>query len=379
MIDFDNILTGEEADDLFGTSEESQEQDGDVLFAPLEELEENKTTENLESGEDASLESVGDDEDNNGESAQSTTQGVNPSPRFYASIAKALADEGVFSDFNITDDDLKVVKTAEDFVNLAKKWSQSIREADDQRILQATQAGVEPERIRQYEQTLRQLENVKDETLKGENQEASQWRKQIIYQDYINRGFTQERALKATERSFAAGTDIEDAIDSLTSVKEYFSEAYNKEISESKKGQEAIALKVKQESEQLKKDLLDSSEPINGMKVDKAVRQQAYDALVKPIAKDSKGNSITAIQKFEQENPLQFRKALGVLYALTNGFKDVSKVVDHQAKIKARKGMSELEKTLLSSGSKIMDGSFQLAGAGGYNDFNVNEGFLLGE
>lgn len=378
LIDYNNILTGDEADFLFTEPGSLHADDGDGdLFSLIEEKkEENNSTEDVEL-EDSTPEIVGDDsnKNQNGDGAQNQTQ--NPSPRFYASIAKALADEGVFSDFDISEDDINNLKTAQDFVELHRKWSESIRSADDKRILEATQAGVELNRIKQYEQTLRQLDGFTEDIIKAENDQSNAVRKQIIYQDYINRGFNQERALKATERSFTAGTDIEDAMESLASVKEYFASAYNDEIKESKTQQEQRLNQIKKESEQLKKDLLESEEPIKGIKVDKVMRQKAFDALTKPVTKDDAGNNLTAIQKFEKENPLQFRKALGVLYAITDGFKDVNKVIKHQAKAEARKGMTELEKTLLNSGSRITDGSFQLAGAGGYEEFNMNEGLIL--
>ncbi len=380
MIDYNNILTGDEADFLFGEVEKIEDSGEDTLFAPLDDdKKEQKDTDGLDLDNKEDLESVGDAKEVNqsGENADVSVQ--NPSPRFYASIAKALADEGVFSDFDISEDEISNVKTADDFIELHKKWSQAIRDEDDRRILEATQAGVEPDKIRQYEQTIRTLDQqFTEEALKQEGAQGDNLRRQIIYQDYINRGFGQERAQKAMERSFTAGTDLEDALDSIASVKEYFTSAYQEEIKSSKAVVESRANQIKKESEQLKKELLDSAEPITGFKVDKAVRQKAFDALVKPIGKDETGKPLTAIQKFEKENPVQFRKALGVLYALTDGFKDVSKVVKQQAKAEARKGMSELERALMGSGSaSTLGGSLQLAGSGGFDDFNMKEGLIL--
>jgi hypothetical protein len=382
MIDYNNILAGDEADFLFDDQQEEAGTEEDTLFASLEEesiktvpKQDKTTTESEEVEEDESSESVGDEEDTEDQSGENANV-ANPSPRFYASIAKALADEGVFSDFDFSEEDIKNVKTAEDFVNLGKKWSQAIRDADDQRILEATKSGVEPNRIRQYEQTLRQLDAIESTNLKQEGQEGDQIRKQIIYQDYINRGFSQERALKAAERSFTAGTDMDDAVESLASVKEYFQNAYKEEIAESQAKQNEHLTKIKKESDQLKKEMLESTELINGIKVDKATRQKAYDALIKPVAKLPDGTQVTAIQKFEQDNPVQFRKALGVLYVVTDGFKNISNIVKQQAKAEARKGMNELERTLRSSGSTRLDGSFQLAG-GTYDDPESTEGFIL--
>ncbi len=377
MIDYQNILSEEDVETLFTDTQELEfKDDDDNLFALPSDNKEDNNTEDTETIKVDEPESVGDElENQSGEDAQSAKQ--NPSPRFYSSITKALVDEGVFSDFDISEEDINNVKTAKDFIDLGRKWSEAIRSEDDKRILQATQAGVEQSKIRQYEQTIRTLnQQFSEDVLKKEDPQSEALRKQIIYQDYINRNFSQERAQKAMERSFAAGTDVEDAIDSLVSVKEYFTQAYESEIAEAKAQQAELEKQIKRESDQLKKDLLESTEPIKGISVDKPVRQKAYDVLVKPVAKDESGNSLTEIQKFEKENPVQFRKALGVLYVLTDGFKDVGKIIKQQAKAEVKKGMSELERTLMNSGVKA-DGSLQLAGIDGYDEGGSLSGWTL--
>jgi hypothetical protein len=41
------------------------------------------------------------------------------------------------------------------------------------------------------------------------------FRKSLIFQDLINRGYSQQKAEKEVQKSINAGTDIDDAIDAL--------------------------------------------------------------------------------------------------------------------------------------------------------------------
>jgi hypothetical protein len=50
----------------------------------------------------------------------------------------------------------------------------------------------------------------------------------------LNRGYSQERAIKLTEKFFASGEDIDEAKSALESNKEYFSDKYQKLIDDGK-------------------------------------------------------------------------------------------------------------------------------------------------
>ena len=58
--------------------------------------------------------------------------------------------------------------------------------------------------------------------LSDESEKGEKLRKDLIYQDFLNRGYSKERATKEVQKSLNAGTDIEDARESLKSNKEFF-------------------------------------------------------------------------------------------------------------------------------------------------------------
>ena len=95
------------------------------------------------------------------------------------------------------------------------------RTATEQRKTFLNEWNKQPD-IRKYENTLSYLNEVSEDKLKEETTEGEELRKRLIYQDYINRGFSQERATKEVKRSIDSGNDIEDAKEALNSNKEYF-------------------------------------------------------------------------------------------------------------------------------------------------------------
>ena len=90
--------------------------------------------------------------------------------------------------------------------------------------------------------------------------------------------------------------------------------------------------------------------------VDKATRTKIYDFITKPVHKDSNGNYMTALQKYQSENTIEAMKNFAICYTLTNGFKDWSKLGSKQAKREVKKGLANLEK-VINSTSRNNDGS----------------------
>ena len=363
-LSLDNILTDEDISSLFG--------DDNIEETTSDETDDNKTKEDNETTEVnveelfTEPESVGRENNNNEE--QEDTNDPNDdgaSPNFFSSIAAALVDEGVFPDLD--EDEISQIKGPEDFRDLIDRQIKSGIDEANQRVLDALNAGVEPTAIQNYERVLSYLNSIDDASLEDESEKGENLRKNIIYQDYINRGFSKERATKEVEKSFRAGTDIEDAKESLTGNKDFYKGQYDDLIKEGKEAEAKEAKKQKEQAEELKKSILTEKKVFGDIEIDKNTRQRVYDNVAKPIYKDpDSGEYLTAVQKYQREHPVEFSKNLGLLFTLTDGFKNIDTLVGGKVKKEVKKGLRELE-TKIRSTSSSTSGNLRFAN-GGYND-----------
>ena len=352
----DLIMTGDEIDveNLF--SDDGGEEETQVTPpAPKEkeEKENEKTTEEEEINPDDLFdnpESVGSGKDNQEEEEDTQSEkdkGTSPKTNFYSSIASALKEEGIFPDLD--DDTLNGIKTPEDFAEAVEKTVQARLDERQKRIDAALQADVEPDEVRRYEQTLANLDAIKEEYITDETEKGERLRKNLIYQDFRNRGYSEARAKREVEKSFNAGTDIEDAKEALESNREYFSTQYQDLIKEAQEEVKEEQRKIKEEAAQLKKSMLEDKEVFTGITLDKTTRQKAFENITKPVFKTEDGEYLTAIQKYEMDNPVEFRKYLSVLFTMTDGFKNIDGLVKGKVKKEVKQSLRELEHKLSST------------------------------
>ena len=352
------ILSGEELDtlNLFDDSDETQETNSSAEddTSPVEDdskNEEKSTTEDEVNPDDLfDSESVGsedkeDKKDKEGGTPDSNKDnGYSPSSNFYYSIASALVEDGVLPDLD--EEFVKGIKSPEDLAEAIDKQVNARLDETQKRINAALNAELEPDEIRQYEAVLGNLEKITEDAIKDESDKGENLRKQLIYQDLINRGFSKERATREVKKSFDSGSDIEDAKDALESNKSYFKKQYDDLIKEGQEEAENEKKRVKKEAQDLKKQMLEDKEIFEGIAMDKATRQKAYDNIAKPVYKTEDGEYLTAIQKYETENPVEFRKKLGVIFTLTDGFKNLDMLVKGKVKKEVKNSLRELEHTL---------------------------------
>lgn len=364
-LSFDNIFTAEEAELLFaedtqGTPPETKEnepEDGS-------EKDKKETTEvDPESlfGEGES-ESVGS-EDNKGTEDADSDKG-STSPNFYSSIAKALTEEGIFPD--LEDNVISEVKTPEDFRDLIEKQIQAGLDERQKRIDEALNANVEISEVKKYEGAISYLDSLTDEDLEDEGDKGETLRKNLIYQDFVNRGYSKERATKEVQKSLKGGTDIEDAKEALISNKEFFQEQYDNIIKNAKEQEEAIKKERRQQAEALKTSILTDNKVFGEIEVDKKTRQRIFENITKPVFKDpDTGEVMTAIQKYERDNSTDFLKYVGFLFTMTDGFKNLDGLVKGKVRKEVKKGMKELE-SKLNGTVRTSDGNLKFAN--GAND-----------
>ena len=362
-LSIDNILGTEEIENLFENDEEqtsSSETEEPSNEENKEDKENKETTEvvdvdNLFTKEP---ESVGSGEENTEEKEDTTSIEDGTSPKnFYSSIAKALKEEGIFPD--LEDDNLTNIKDPEDFRDLIDQQIRAGLDERQKRIDEALNVGIEPTEIRKYENTIGFLNNIKEEEISDEGDTGEKLRKDLIYQDFVNRGYSKERAEREVQKSISAGTDIEDAKEALKSNIDYFKERYDTLVKEAKSITEKEEKERQEQAEKLKSSILNDKDVFGDLSVDKSMRQKIYDNIAKPVFKDpNTGEYYTAIQKYEMENRTDFLKNVGLLFTLTNGFKNLDGLVKGKVKKEVNKGLRELEHTLNNT-SRTSDGNLK--------------------
>lgn len=351
-LSLDNILGAEEIESLFVEDEDTQDTPPANGEPPKKEEEPDKDKEETTEVVDVdnlftdTPESVGSGKENTEEKEDTTPKGDGTSPKnFYSSIAKALKEEGIFPDLD--DEGLSKVKDPEDFRDLIDQQIKAGLDERQKRIDEALNAGVEPTEIRKYENTINFLGSIKEENISDESDKGEKLRKDLIYQDFINRGYSKERAAREVQKSFNAGTDIDDAKEALNSNIDFFKDKYDELVNEAKSEAEQEEKERKEQAEKLKSSILNDKDVFGDLSIDKSTRQKIYDNIAKPVYKDPEtGEYFTAIQKYEMENRTDFLKNIGLLFTLTNGFKNLDGLVKGKVKKEVKKGLRELEHTI---------------------------------
>ena len=362
----DNMLGADEVERLFSGKQEAQEEPetGEEQNPETNSKEEETAEVDFSDLLGNQSESVGSERDTegNGEAPESKNDTGAPNKNLFSSIAKALRDEGVFPD--LSDDTLKDIKDAEAFRKLFDEQVSNSLSERQKRIEEALNGGAGNEEVKGYQNDLAISDFLNDrntaDKLESESDEGETLRKQMMYQDYINRGFSDERARKLVQKSIDDGTDIDDAKEAFQSCKEFYKqriENYQAELENRKRTQREHEEK---EYNNLKKQIIDTEEFFGGVKVDKNTRQKAYDALTKPVYKDNDGNYLTAMQKYQRENPTDFMKNVALMYSLTDGFKNVEKLTKSKVKAGIKKGFAELE-SVLNNTRRNSDGTLNFA------------------
>ena len=363
-LSLDNILGAEEIENLFVEDEDTQDTPPANGEPPKKEEEpDNNKEETTEVVDVDNLftdtpESVGSGKENTEEKEDTTPKGDGTSPKnFYSSIAKALKEEGIFPDLD--DEGLSKVKDPEDFRDLIDQQIKAGLDERQKRIDEALNAGVEPTEIRKYENTINFLGSIKEENISDEGDKGEKLRKDLIYQDFINRGYSKERAAREVQKSFNAGTDIDDAKEALKSNIDFFKDKYDELVNEAKSEAEQEERERKEQAEKLKSSILNDKDVFGDLSIDKSTRQKIYDNIAKPVYKDPEtGEYFTAIQKYEMENRTDFLKNIGLLFTLTDGFKNLDGLVKGKVKKEVKKGLRELEHTLNNT-ARTSDGNLK--------------------
>ena len=374
-LSFENIYGASEIDTLFAEPVETKENNGDDGSQKSNDNPDNpekhddtetKTTEAVnpedlfEGDAEEQPESVGSEKKvkEQGDATTEEDSGTSPNENFYYSIANALAVDGIFP--NLDDETIKNANDAESFSKLIEDEVQARLDETQQRVAKALNNGVEADDIRKYEGALQFLASIKETAITAETPEGEQLRYRLIYQDFLNKGMSPEKADKFTRRSMDNGNDIDDAKEALQSNKEYFQTQYQTLLNDAEKAAEVDRADRQKKAEKLRESMLKDKDLLGDMELSNDIRKKAYDTITRPVYKDPEtGEYLTALQKYQEEHPADFLKYVGLVMTLTNDFKDWDSFVKGKVKKEMRKGVSELERVLKGS-SRNPDGSLKM-------------------
>lgn len=361
-LDLGGILTEEEAKAMFDGSvlqdepsaDNGQEIDNDDN--PAEERDESQASER-----------VGEDEGTSSEDAAETNDGGS-SQNLYSSIASALRNDGIFPD--LTDDDIANVTTPDAFAELFEKTVDARLDERQKRMYAALNDGVDPGSVRAYEETLQYLGSITPDAVKEEGERGENLRRQLIFNDLVSRGYSNEKANREVEKSFRSGSDVDDAQDALEALRTHYSNQYDQVRQQAAQKAEAVKQQQKRQAADFKKMLLDDEVKFGDTVLDKRTCQKVFDAVSKPVYKDANtGALLTEVQKFQADHPLEFLKQVGMWFVLTDGGKNASGIVKKQAQVEKNKNIRELERKINSS-SLDRDGSLKYVSNGGSDEMS---------
>lgn len=339
---FENIMSDYDIENLFDGVEDS---DGRVFQEKENKVEDAETEANIDVNPDELFgglqESVDDGNDNT-----KTGEGTDPSssPNFYSSILDALYNDGSLPE--LSEEQISGVKNDEDFRDVIEDIISKRIDTRNRRIEQALNSGADIEQVKQYENILANLNNVTDEVISQEGRQGEDLRRRIIAQDLMNRGFSRERITKELKKSFDAGTDIEDAKEALEANIQHYTTLYSNLVKQGEENERKYKEATRQQGEQLRKSIIEDNGIFDQVGIDKRTKQRIYDIVSKPKVQDSDGQWYTELQDYRRNNPIEFLKYVSMFYAMTDGFKDLGKLVNKSVQKEKKSFVKDLEKKL---------------------------------
>lgn len=337
----------QEAAHLFDDGEEIEEVKGDEPKS--EEGKDEPKEEKPDETDNDSLESVVGDkgqEDSKDTDDKSGDNDDDPSPNIFSSLAALLKEKELLSSPD------SEIETEEDFVNAFRKQIESSEYADltdkQKEYLQALREGIPEEEVKQHLTNVEQLNSITEDVIT----EDANLRQRLIYNDLLNKGFTEEKAAKHVQRSVQMEADLEDAKEALESIKQYNEAQFNKQKETLAQQKERKQKEEEQRNKRIKEKIKSTEEIIKGYKISDGVKEKIENNMFKIVNTNEDGVEENSLMKYARENKEDFDLKLYYLFTITNGFQDFSSI----EKTKNTKILSDLERAMKSS-TKIKDPS----------------------
>jgi hypothetical protein len=313
-----------------------------------ETKETNEQKEKISKDEEKTNEEIIDDEVDDKKQSQTPSDNTDDDSSQFSLFASVLAEEGVLTDFNL-DENKNKIKSANDLADLIKSEIRKNELAglneDQKEFLKSLEDGYSVDEFKNEKRNILEVEKLNEDSL----YEDEDLQKQLIVDDLLSKGYSKEKAEKLTQRSFDIGENLDDAKDALISKKE----KVKAEIDLQKQQRAEFAKKqekeFKERQEKVKETVFNEKEfPFKEVKFNKQVADKVYSNLTKPVEFTKDGQPVSALQKQRMEDPVNFDYKMNLLFVLTDGFNDLSKL-KNDSKSKAAEEFAKKIKNTSSS------------------------------
>lgn len=337
------VYTDKPAEDVSGENPE--------LKKELEFVNSEETTEVSEGSEEGSV--VKEYENIDEETPDSEESPSSP----LTSLTSALREDGVLS--SLSDDELKNIKSGEDLINVIRKQIEtneySDLNEDQQEYLKAMRSGVPEVEYRQTKKTVDQLNRLNPDDL--ESDDAENFRKQLLVQDFLNKGFDEEEADKYALRSIELGEDITDSKKALGRIKADEQKRLEQLSLDAENKQKQATEDYNKRVNDLKLKVNNTNEILPNIKINEATQGKIFDLMTKTAGYDRNNNPVNAVVKNMMEDQ-EYLVKLNYLHVLTDGFKDFGSLTGTVGSSAVHK----LDKALQAQDARLKSGAAEKPG-----------------
>lgn len=310
----DNVELSFDDDNPFGDFTEDTSENNNTEDETSDNAD--KTNPNSEDQDDPdTVASEDNDDSNEGDEGDS-------SPNLFSSVATVLHEQGLLPSLDI---EKAGINSADD---LASAFSNQVDDLVKTKLVEKVGEeaydylinGVDVKQVEQHGNNMDYLNSLDADKLSSDIELS----KNIIYQDFLNQGISEEKAVKFVDRVSSLGNEaiIEDATEALEGIKTFSKASIEQEKANAIAAQESEAKEQEEHSKKLKDSVYGVKELIPGQKIVGDLQEKVLKSMTTTVGKSPDGFNENAFMKARRENPIEFDTKMYYLYELTNGFTD---------------------------------------------------------
>jgi hypothetical protein len=259
-------------------------------------------------------ESVASDKDNQGKDGKTADGGNSSSPqqtandKLFASLAAELKTKGVLPNLDLENNSIKSLDDIRQAISAEITGGLNDKQ---KAISKAMDLGLDTESVSQQLDTISKLKAIPPDFLNKEGNDS--WRKDVIVQDFVNKGIDKVRADVMAQASIDAGTGIQDATTALADIIKREETSYDNKIQTAQGKEDKNASDIKA---YINKD----QEILPGVKLNSQEIEEIHQKITTDL-----GNKENAFIQAQKKDPIASRIKLEVLFHLTKGLTDFSR------------------------------------------------------